>query len=337
MALLFNDNFNGSFRENPFVIGSSISSPIVPIICISNYIGVGEGEINYYKPLSRESDRIYRFKMPDFLDYLNNNIELMKFDIGGSDESTVIKVGKGYIADDNDNILLSLGVTNKNFFDWTYQRREYGRTIMYNPALKELPISKDLCLLVSNTLVVDKKYALFYKKLCASYINDAYINDIEVRFVTSEKIEELNYSNEFSLRFNTIEQLQSHLESAVPQIFFLNDSSYSSGNVNPGLNYLLSERNNTYVPPVTQELNPISELTPNLNPFPIEDLRERIKTLSGYEGEQVTQWETSLPSDYIMSADVATDINPSVFINSDTIVVNPTSSIDLIDDTDPPF
>lgn len=279
--------------------------------------------------------------MSDFLDYLNSSVDLARFNIGTNTETNqeiFINVGKGYITDGNDNILLSLGIANKNFYDLDYQRSEYGsRTITYVPALKELKVAKDLCLLLSNELITNKKYALFYKKLCVNYINDAYSNDIEVRFLTSEKIEKLNYSNEFSLRFNTIEQLQSHLQNLVPVINFLNDSDYSSGNINPGLNYSLTERNTIYTPPVV-EINPISELPPDIeyvNPFPVEEARERLRELNGFEGESITQWDAELPNDYMISADIATNVvDTDIFISTDSsIVINPVSSINLIDDT----
>lgn len=273
MALNITFDTYGTFTPNDFVIGSTVSSEITPFINIHMHRLVYDTNFNYHKPKSQNNSRVYAFKLDEFLNHIQNYMDLRHFRIGNDTSGTpiFIKVGKGYIADENDNILLMLGGKNTCLpHQYQYQSRSYstGRRDDYVPPIKELRQASSLCLLISNKLVTDKKYALFYKKLEKNYISDAYTNDIEVRFLTSEKIEKLTYSNEFNLRFNTIEQLQSHLQNTVPKIWFLRDSDYIQG-VNPGLNYSLSERASVYVPPAIEADNP----------FPTSELQERISEL----------------------------------------------------------
>ena len=271
MSLIITRETHGSFYGNDYVIGSTVSSFLLPIINLRYKSNISDIESIYHKPITGVRRAIpIKFKLADFLDNLNMCLNLTSYIIGKdeNDNDLVINVGKGYITDKDDNILLVLGLTDKGNSSFESQSRYYGDRF-YSPPIQELPQHPHLCMLISTELITNKTYALFYKKLEKDYIADAYQSNIEVRFITSQKIEKLTYSNEFELRFNTIEQLQSHLQNSVPKLMFLTDSDYQNG-VNPGLNCSLNERNPVYVPPV-QETESI---------FPIDELRDMLSSLS---------------------------------------------------------
>lgn len=268
MSLIITRETRGNFERNDYIIGSTISSFLLPIINLGNRHTLENNESIYYKPLSNLEEITYKFKLIDFMTNLNMRLNLNSYAVGKNEEGDdiIIRVGKGYIVDENDNILLLLGLTDKGISNFDSQIED--RLGYYSP-IQKLSQYPYLCLLISTKLITDEKYSSFYKKLEKYYINDFYKNDIEVRFITSEKIEKLSYDNEFKLRFNTIEQLQSHLQNSVPKLMFLSDSDYANG-INPGLNYPLSERNAIYVPPV-QEQQDI---------FPTDALENKINSLN---------------------------------------------------------
>lgn len=277
MSLIITASYDSSFQADEYKIGSSISSKYFPLVNFNNKEYISENfpndEVIYHKPAFGKTSSIYRFIINDFINHLNKYEALTKYLIGKNDDGTPIylHVAKGYIVDNDNNILLMLCKDNTkepsfNFSTqiWQYTNVANGRE--YYPYLKDLNHSNHFKLLISNELLKDKRYALFYKKLEKAYIIDAYKNDIDVIFTTSKRIEEESYSNEFHLRFNTVEQLKSHLDNLVPSLLFLTDRDYRRGS-NPSLHYSLNDRNDIYMSPAPPSVDTIDDLSSFVDSF----------------------------------------------------------------------
>ena len=59
-------------------------------------------------------------------------------------------------------------------------------------------------LLISNDLAYNKKYANFYKELCKEYIEILQNHDVEIRFLSTSKIDKLCYANDYQFKFTRI-------------------------------------------------------------------------------------------------------------------------------------
>ena len=227
--LKLNDNYYGNFVGLPFVMGSSDSCKYYPVISRYNreYVGNDAGII-YNKPTHDIQERLSKPNKSTFSDFLDGyeGVRRVIYNRTATEE-VIVKVGKGYIADDTDRILFML--TNNSLNDIFYSRYSNEQSDVYKTFIQE-----NLILFVSPELISNRKYSMLYKQLDADYIKSAYEQGIEVRFVTSEKIEKVCYSNSFGLKFNTINELTEHLNTTVKQL--LPSSFRNSDNViNPNL------------------------------------------------------------------------------------------------------
>lgn len=241
--LQLTETYRNVFHGNEFKIGSSVTSYFVPVInCIresNHYQRVTEGNfILYHKPLLKINNIPRKFNIRDFLEMINESVGLYAFNLGLREEKNVIYVGKGYIVNDKDEILMVL-TTKPDKLHLPFQPR-YSRTTIPKEN------AKNLTLLVSTELLTNSIYANFYKKLEKEYILDAYKVDIPVVFTTSVKIEKLTYSNEFEMKFNNIDELQNHLANNVGSIMFKSPEQFKT--FNPGIGSKLEDRQRKFVP-----------------------------------------------------------------------------------------
>ncbi|ALN97296.1 hypothetical protein BOX09_gp52 [Flavobacterium phage Fpv1] len=292
--LQLTETYRSEFHGNEFKIGSSVTSYFVPIInCIresNRYQRVTEGNfILYHKPLLKIDNRPRKFNIRDFLEMINESVGLYAFNLGLGEEKNIIYVGKGYIVNDKDEILMVL-TTKPDKLNLPFQPRYSKSTIPKENA-------KNLTLLVSTELVTNPIYTNFYKKLEKEYILDAYKVNIPVVFTTSVKIENLTYSNEFEMKFNNIDELQNHLINNVGSIMFKSPEQFKT--FNPGIGSKLEDRQRKFVPVKKDEvlwgeeipkmeglvaqmrrggaIDPINPITSDyLNSFNIEEARRLV-------------------------------------------------------------
>lgn len=114
----------------------------------------------------------------------------IKYLFSHNDEPYYLNVMRGYIADNNDNILLLLTTKQFAIFD-----NEHN--IIKNP----------LRLYISTEFMKNDIYKNVYKRIEKEYISKFYDEDIEVVFTTSEKIENSMFRNNFNVEFNNISEL----------------------------------------------------------------------------------------------------------------------------------
>lgn len=212
-----NNNYRGGFSKNLFKIGVSIDSPYVPFINVVNkeFLITREKGFMYHKPDWNKQNGI-RISRSTLINNLNERQEVICAKVIKSpNEYISIGVGKGYIVDEKDNILLLLGVKQEKINDMSF--------FSTNPDSKELSFAQEnLVLFISSELMKNKTYSALYKILEKEYIKDAYSYDIDVLITTSEKIENLCYSNNFKIEFNSINQLTNYLKHDVKNILFKN-------------------------------------------------------------------------------------------------------------------
>lgn len=114
----------------------------------------------------------------------------IKYLFSYNDEPHYLNVMRGYIADNNDNILLLLTTKQYSIFD------------SHNTLIKA-----PLRLYISTELMRNEIYKNLYKRIEKEYISWFYDEDIEVIFTTSEKIEKSIFRNSFNVEFNNISEL----------------------------------------------------------------------------------------------------------------------------------
>lgn len=228
------------FHGNEFKIGSSITSYFIPVISYwdTGYIKDEEDDfILYHKPLLEIDYIPKKFNIREFLDVINNYGGLRAFNLSLGEEKNTIYVGKGYVVNEKDEILMILANKPKSKL---FLQQGYSKSTIPKEN------AKNLTLLVSTELVTNPIYANFYKKLEKEYILDAYKVNIPVVFTTSAKIENLTYSNEFEMKFNNIDELQNHLINNVGSIMFKSPEQFKT--FNPGIGSKLENRQRKFVP-----------------------------------------------------------------------------------------
>lgn len=210
-------SFNGLQSKNNFTIASSLDSEFTPIIVLQS--------IEYHHPARTKSFYVYKKPRVGF----NNDMEINTYNSFNDciQESqrvstynfkdskglilAIFKVGKHYITDKDDRILLTLCTREDNVkYYHEYSNSNDVENIAHDEGLKEL------VLLVSTELLSKPEYQTFWKKFEKDYIQDCYKSGIEVRFTTCEKIEKLCFSNSFKVEYQNVEQLLYHMRNVIP-------------------------------------------------------------------------------------------------------------------------
>lgn len=227
--LRVDSNFDNQFIGIDYVIGTSDASEYIPIVSATDMTYIATRIAIYHKPLGEFQERLPKLNRTTVTNRLERNRNLTTCIFNRvEDINVIIKVAKGYISDENDNILLMLA-SKKSHIHYT---NSYDRYIDSNYSNAEFS-KENIVLLLSTELMSNKKYSMLYKHLEKEYIADAYKQDIDVIFTTSAKIEKKCYSNNFKVEFNTIDELTNHLNSVVGQVVFQDDDFFHT--VNPGM------------------------------------------------------------------------------------------------------
>ena len=215
----------GKFEGNPLVIGVTSANEYYPIYTLNNdpgyinnpgYTNNREELINgiyiYQKPVNRIGTKRYGAfsNYSDLFRCLQHGFKESRFNFKYADENHLLNCMKGYLADDEDNILMVLATRSDNIY-----LREHD---LFSSELNV----EEIRLYVSTRLLMEEKYKNVYKKLEKDYIRSCYDHHIEVMFTTSEKIEEMVFSNHFHVDFDSITELNDHLNSDVAEelLFF---------------------------------------------------------------------------------------------------------------------
>ena len=198
------------FKDNPFVIGTTDINEYFPVYNIKNNYLLGESVIKdifmYHKPLKKSfSDYTYT-QYADLFNFIVGGYINGKCSFKMGDVDFEVNCTRGYMAGEDDNILLLLCTNSKEIFTEDDKLNH-----------------KNLKLFVSTKLVKNPIYKNIYKKICSDYINKCYEKDVDVMYTTSEKIEELVYSNNIKIEYDNITELKTHLQSGLGDILFTND------------------------------------------------------------------------------------------------------------------
>lgn len=110
---------------------------------------------------------------------------------------------KGMILDSRGDILLSLVTNTVNY--WNEDNKL---------------LTEHLKLFISVDFIQTEYYKNVFKKIQSEYIDWCYDNDIPVVITTSQKIEKELFSKDFELSFETLGELQEHLESGIGENLF---------------------------------------------------------------------------------------------------------------------
>jgi len=207
----------GQFKANPFVIGTTNRNEYFPVYTIfenqalnNNENKLSEHLINniflYKKPENQTHTKVGTGRYDDLFTVLRDSGKVRVYTFVYNEVNYYLNCIKGYIADENDNILLILTTNSFNIF-----KEDTGD-------LK----TNHLKLYVSNELVINEIYKNLFKKINSEYIEYCYNNDIEVVFTNSKKIQKAVYSNDFNVKFNNLEELNIHLKSGVGENLFYN-------------------------------------------------------------------------------------------------------------------
>ena len=200
----------GTFKGNPFVIGTTDLNEYFPVYTIGS-------DNNYRNMLTHIVSDVYSYQKPENMSFTKNGFQryddlfnVLKeyvqpevYQITVDSEHHFLTCMKGYLADKDDNILLLL-VTND--------------TDIYQPYdnLK----SEHLKLFISTELINNPLYKNLYKKLSTEYIDYCHKHDIEVVYTTSFNIHKRVYGNNFKVNINNLEELNSILNSGIGFSFF---------------------------------------------------------------------------------------------------------------------
>jgi hypothetical protein len=246
--LQLTETYSSEFSGNEFKIGSSATSYFIPIINChregSRHQRIYEGDFIIYNRPALNKNSPKKFNLRDFLGMINESVGLYPFNLGVGEEKIIIHVAKGYIVNEKDELLMVL-TTKPDRLSLHYQSRYSNVSIPKENA-------KHLTLLISTELLTNPVYSNFYKKLEKEYILDAYKAEIPVVFTTTSKIEKLTYSNEFELKFNTVDELQNHLRDNVGNIMFKSNEQFKT--FNPGIGSKIEDRQRKFVPIKTDEV-----------------------------------------------------------------------------------
>jgi hypothetical protein len=205
----------GRFEANPFVIGTTNRNEYFPVYAIFenqafNYSEnkLSEHLINdiflYKKPQNNTYTKVGIRRYDDLFTVLKDSGKINVYTFVYNEVNYYLNCLKGYIADENDNILLILTTNSFNIF------KEYTGDLK----------TDNLKLYVSNELIINEKYKNLFKKINSEYIQYCYNNNIEVVFTNSEKIQKTVYSNDFNVEFNNLEELNNHLKSGIGENLF---------------------------------------------------------------------------------------------------------------------
>lgn len=181
-----------------------------------------EGNIIYYKPtpaigtvhISTYNDLIKAI-------FKESSVKVFGFMFDGNPE--IVDCGRGFVQDRLGNILLLFTVKSEEL---TYKDGRFRGDFSFKDDNYN-QISENIKLFVSTVLVTEKKYTNLYKRLDKEIISRCYADGIAVEFTTSKKIDDTIYRDGLDFAFNTINELNTHLENDIPAIFNYEQNLYN--------------------------------------------------------------------------------------------------------------
>lgn len=242
---LIREGSNGRFTKNPLTMSSSSASSLFPFISyfetdrhvVVNQSGTSVTFYTYYKP-KPDSDSPYSHNVSDVMRILVEyarviNVSLRRF---AKVEDSVDKrypnvfVGKGYITDNKGRLLLCL-CTNKP----SYRNDTHGLLIPdnYYPEEHNARAYEQFTLLVANEFSRKPEYKEFFEEINKRYIQELGEADVEIRYLSSAKMESLCYSNDYKFEFNSVDSLLNYQDFLRSLINNMNRVNFI--NTNPSL------------------------------------------------------------------------------------------------------
>jgi len=164
------------------------------------------------KPSSVEGDYLYGNSSAKLLSYLSTSVFLRRIETNG----LIIHVGKGVIYDDENNILLSLSIETQfivdalvnDTYNWSSLFEANRNFVGYEPFI----------MFVSTEFANDKKFAVLYRRIKKIYLDFCFEKGIEMRLISSSKIEKNTFTNNLKIKFNSLTELNRHLTEEVKHL-----------------------------------------------------------------------------------------------------------------------
>ena len=242
-----NNSDYSHYSKDLFKIGISSCNDFIPVYNINKYQDEYVNDVSgfmfkTYHKLNKESNSSRgAYKHNTFIArLLEKRDSLSKYYLKNSKgEITNIYVNSWYIVNEENEFLLLLSLKKKYCSEkdsWVDNNSSQLRITDTN--------SEHFVLFLSTELFNNPNYTVFYKKLQKEFIDTFHKIGVEVRIIPSSKIEEANYSNNFNMNFNKIDELTNHLNNDVQHLLF-NNRNYA---VSAGLNVPLEDRNPIFVP-----------------------------------------------------------------------------------------
>lgn len=245
---------NGSFTPDKLVFGSTISSQYLPIGVLDSVRPFYALELNhvYYNKPDLTKYSTFSYSHNNVLERLNSYNSVYRYKLKQNEDGSYLHifVCKGFIFDEKGRILLCLAMNPSKRTEIQYQYSyTNGKATRVN--------TEHFVLFLSHELTNNSDYALLYKKLQRDYLAQALQAETEIRYVSSDKIEELTFSHEFRMNYNTLNQLQEYLEGdIVGQLFNYN---FHVGLFYPGLDFSLEERQDKFHPYIPVDIDSMEE------------------------------------------------------------------------------
>ncbi len=239
----------GHFEPNKFRIADAHSVDFVPIMAFSHITRNGF----YYFP-SMEDQHLSSINRSakDLIRALQSR---ENFAVVSTVDNQRLYVGKGLVLDPTGRILLCLTVKGEAYF-----RKSPGA--FSDDRASNAVDYEEFILFLSPELMLTSSYSSIYKMLQKNYIDICYEKGVEVRTLSSHKIEQNTFANEFKIDFNTISEMDYCLKNEVklllssPDDYFINHPMFIKGAPIP----VLEEVTIGYPPPVSMYVDELEDL-----------------------------------------------------------------------------
>ena len=211
---LISNYVQGKFTGSQDIVGVSDVNEYYPVYTIfnggdyrsSNFPGdhkVSENIVGntflYRKPSLENVNYIFGInKYSDLKAGFKNSLRLKVFKFSYAAIPHKIYFCKGYIADEEDNILMVLTTNSRNIFNAEGHLKH-----------------KHLKMFVANELITTEYYKNVFRKLNTMFLDYCYQNDIEVVFTSSKKIEKEVFKSGVNIKFSSITELNNILQSGI--------------------------------------------------------------------------------------------------------------------------
>lgn len=157
------------------------------------------------KPDFNTTDYFYSNSSAKILNYLSTSVQLRKIETNG----LTIHIGKGIIYDSDKNILLCLSVETQSILDRVIEG-DYSWKSFFE-GNRNFVGYDCFTMFVSTEFANDKKFAVLYRRIKKIYLDFCFEKGIEMRLISSSKIEQNTFTNSLKIKFNSLTELNNHL------------------------------------------------------------------------------------------------------------------------------